>query len=266
VEEVDKGELLVHRQTLSGLKGPNNDEQRETIFHTRCTIKGRVCSLIVDGGSCINVASTTLVDKLKLKTESHPHPYLIQWLNHGKGLRVSSRCLLALSIGKNYVDELWCDFLPMDACHVLLGRPWLFDRRVVHDGHQNTYTFHKDGRKITLALLAPHQIPKPKSQENPKEGEIFLSLLEDTFLATHHEHTTRKEMILHTPSQVIQAENPPHPLATQLVRTFTHIFPEELPSDLPPPRAIQHHIDLISEAILPNKPAYRMNPKDTMEI
>ena len=61
-------------------------------------------------------------------------------------------------------------------------------------------------------------------------------------------------------------ETPPHPLATQLIRTFSHIFPEELPSGLPPPRAIQHHIDLIPGAILPNKPAYRMNPKDTMEI
>jgi len=96
----------------------------------------------------------------------------------------------------------------MDACHVLLGRPWLFDRRVVHDGHQNTYTFHKDGRKITLAPLAPHQIPKPKSKENPKEGEILLSLLEATVLAMHHEHKTQKEMILHTPSKVSQTETP----------------------------------------------------------
>jgi len=220
----------------------------------------------VDGGSCTNVASTTLVDKLKLKTEAHPDPYLIQWLNQGKGLRVSSRCLLALLIGKNLVDELWCDILPVDACHVLLGRPWLFDRRVVHDRHQNTYAFHKDARKITLSPLAPHQIPKPKSMKNPKEGELFLSLLEATLLSSHHEYRTHKKMILHTPSQVAPTETPPHPLATQLIRTFSHIFLEELPSGLPPARAVQHHIDLISRAILPNKPAYRMNPKDTMEI
>jgi len=39
----------------------------------------------------------------------------------------------------------------MDACHILLGRPWLFDRKVVHDGYLNTYSFSKDGKKITLA-------------------------------------------------------------------------------------------------------------------
>ena len=47
---------------------------------------------------------------------------------------------------------------------------------------------------------------------------------------------------------------------------FTHVFPEEIPPGLPPKRSIQHHIDLIPGAILPNKPAYRMNPTETREI
>ena len=146
----------------------------------------------MDGGSCINVASTTLVDKLQLKAEPHPHPYYIQWLNQGKGLQVSSRCLVALSIRKSYVDKLWFDVLPMDAYHVLLGGPWLFDRRVIYDGYHNTYTLLKDGRKIALAPLTPHQISKPKPKEESKGGEILLSLLEPTLLATHHEYKNRK--------------------------------------------------------------------------
>ena len=174
VEEADEGELLVLRRALSGHKVQNHEEQRENIFHTRCTVNGRVCSLIVDGG---NVASTTMVEKLQLKTEPHPHPYSIQWLNQGKGLQVSTRCLIALSIGKSYKDELWCDILPMDACHILLGRPWLFDRKVMHDGYHNTYTLHKDGHKITLTPLAPHQITKPKAKEDPKGGKCYYPSL-----------------------------------------------------------------------------------------
>ena len=47
-----------------------------------------------------------------------------------------------------YKDNLACDFMPMDVCHVLLGRPWKFDRNVVVDGRRNTYTFEKHGNKI----------------------------------------------------------------------------------------------------------------------
>jgi len=35
---------------------------------------------------------------------------------------------------------------------------------------------------------------------------------------------------------------------------------------LPPERDIQHHIDLILGSILPNKAAYHLHRKETMEI
>ena len=80
VEEADEGELLVLRRTMSGLKS-EKEEQRENIFHSRCTVQGKVCSLIIDGGSCMNVASSSTVEKLGLQATVHPHPYNIQWLN-----------------------------------------------------------------------------------------------------------------------------------------------------------------------------------------
>ena len=101
-----------------------------------------MCSLIIDSGSCANVASQTMVEKLKLETVPHENPYVFHWLTQDKGIEVTQRVLLAFSIGgKMYEEEVWCDVLPMDACHVILGRPWIFDRRVVHDGFENTYSF-----------------------------------------------------------------------------------------------------------------------------
>ncbi|KAK1684360.1 hypothetical protein QYE76_045208 [Lolium multiflorum] len=44
------------------------------------------------------------------------------------------------------------------------------------------------------------------------------------------------------------------------------VFPDELPHGLPPLRGIEHHIDLIPGALLPNRAAYRTNPEDTKEI
>ena len=41
--------------------------------------------MIIDGGKCTNVASTSLVEKLNLKTLKHPRPYKLQWLNDCRG-------------------------------------------------------------------------------------------------------------------------------------------------------------------------------------
>jgi len=38
------------------------EEERENIFHYRCTVQGKVCSLIIDGGSCAKVASSSMVE------------------------------------------------------------------------------------------------------------------------------------------------------------------------------------------------------------
>ena len=79
VEYLVEGESLVARHALSAqVKEHDMEQQRENIFHTRCHINNKVCSMIIDGGSCTNVASTTLVEKLNLLTLKHPRPYKLQ--------------------------------------------------------------------------------------------------------------------------------------------------------------------------------------------
>jgi len=70
-----EGDLLVVRRMLGQVLKPFDESQRENIFHTRCLINDKLCSLIVDGGSCANVASTRVVHKLGLPTISHAKPY-----------------------------------------------------------------------------------------------------------------------------------------------------------------------------------------------
>ena len=89
-----------------------------------------------------------MVKKLGLKTEKHPKPYNIHWLQDGRGMKITYCCLVSFSIGKTYCDESWCDVIKMSACHLLLGRPWMFDRHVQHDGYHNTYSFTKDEYKV----------------------------------------------------------------------------------------------------------------------
>ncbi|XP_021731454.1 uncharacterized protein LOC110698350 [Chenopodium quinoa] len=57
-----------------------------------------------------------------------------------------------------------------------------------------------------------------------------------------------------------------NPKLAQLIKDFEDVFPDELPKELPPLRGIEHQIDLIPGAPLPNKPAYRCNPLETKEL
>nr|XP_027124271.1 uncharacterized protein LOC113740963 [Coffea arabica] len=51
-----------------------------------------------------------------------------------------------------------------------------------------------------------------------------------------------------------------------LLQEFKDVFPKELPKGLPPIRGIDHQIDFVPGAILPNRPTYRANPEETKEI
>ena len=117
--------------------------------------------MIIEGGSESNCVSRELVKNLALTTTPHPHPYKLRWLNDQIGNLVRKQCLVSFSIG-SCQDQVLCDVLDMDACHVLLGRPWQHDRRTKHDGFTNVYTVLHEGKKKSLLPLPPHKaIPPP---------------------------------------------------------------------------------------------------------
>ena len=56
------------------------------------------------------------------------------------------------------------------------------------------------------------------------------------------------------------------PAVTNILQEFTDVFPQDVPPGLPPIRGIEHQIDLIPGASLPNRAPYRTNPEETKEI
>ncbi|KAL5861202.1 hypothetical protein ACOSQ4_002498 [Xanthoceras sorbifolium] len=198
------GELLVARRALSAQAKEDDEVQRENIFHTRCHVN----------------------DKL-------------QWLNDSGEVRVNKQVLVSFSIGK-YKDEVVCDVVPMNAGHILLGKPWQFDRHVTHDGYTNRYSFVLHKRPITLVPLTPRQV---------YEDQVRLK----------DERDVKKESESSKEKEVDEKKR-------ETKQDFDEVFPEEMPIGLPPIRGIEHQIDFVPGAPIPNRPAYRSNPEETKEL
>jgi hypothetical protein len=98
------------------------EDQRCNIFQTKADIHGKSIKVIIDGGSCHNLASTELCSKLNLQLRKHAHPYHVQWLSDNGNVNIEHTVSVTFKIGA-YEDTVECDVVPMTVCPVLLGRP-----------------------------------------------------------------------------------------------------------------------------------------------
>ncbi|XP_057522558.1 uncharacterized protein LOC130802561 [Amaranthus tricolor] len=246
---------LIIRRSLHTTYAEEENNQRENIFQTKCKVKDQVCDMIIDGGSESNCVSLALVTDLNLKTRPHAHPYKLKWLDNNATGTVNKQCLIGFTIG-SYKDQVLCDVLDMNACHVLLGRPWQYDKRSMHNGFTNTYIIKHEGKLKELVPLPPHRTVPP-----PVREPVHLISRK----VCEKEIKNKNEVYVLVTKEVEQAAEIPQAVKP-LLQQFKDVFPDELPEGLPPVRGIEHQIDLIPGAPLPNKPAYRANPTETREL
>ncbi|WVZ70528.1 hypothetical protein U9M48_019188 [Paspalum notatum var. saurae] len=208
---------------------------------------------------------------------------------------------LSFSIG-DYHAEVDCDIVPMQACHLLFGRPWQFDVDSVHFGRSNKYTFIHNDKKVVLVPLSPEEIhtsdmarkkrgesnkrklseiPNPSKGEssnpsshikphtNPKQPRHTECLFVNKSDLREVRNTTAPFFVLLHKEVLLSTNDLPSSLPSvvlDLLQDFEDVFPDEMPAGLPPLRGIEHRIDLVPGASLPNHPAYHTNPEETKEI
>ncbi|XP_023640434.1 uncharacterized protein LOC111831116 [Capsella rubella] len=261
------GELLVIRRILSASQQPDDTNQRDNLFHTRCTVSGKVCGLVIDGGSCTNVASSYMVKKLSLPTTNHPKPYKLKWLNDKTVIQVNEQVTVPFAIGP-YKDQVLCDVVPMQASHVLLGRPWQFDKGTNHCGRSNQYSFMHDDKRICLTPLSPSQVNEMQSKLSKEPSTKMNFLINHSVVRKSLSDPTCQMLLMVFKDDAIvgtkEAYVPDE--IKSILEKYEDVFPEELPKGLPPIRGIEHQIDLVPGAQLPNRPAYRVNPEEAKEL
>ncbi|GJW22444.1 RNA-directed DNA polymerase [Tanacetum coccineum] len=106
-------------------------------------------------------------------------------------------------------------------------------------------------------------IPLTPSTPSPQPTPTLSTLLQSE---QHEYHSCKDLVLLGLDDDEDKSPTALHPLVQPLLNSYGQVFPTEIPPGLPPTRSIQHKIDFIPGSILPNKPAYRTNPQQTIEI
>ncbi|XP_078443769.1 uncharacterized protein LOC144713142 [Wolffia australiana] len=255
--------------------------QRSSIFYIYLKIGDRTCKLIVDSGSCINAVSEDAAAKLGLALVPHPVPYHVSWVD-ASTLPVKHQYAIPLRMS-TYEDTVICDVLPMRTGSIILGRPWLFDHNVRLDGRANTISFIFRGRQLlwypSVQGLTPVAPPTPRSdkpevptdhkKKHPLDskypivtnGCIFRRGLEEQL----DDLPVCYALAYDVPSDAPLPPSDALELA-ELMTEYHEVFPDELPDTLPPMRSVQHAIDLVLGAALPNLPHYRIDPVKYEEL
>ncbi|XP_031286963.1 uncharacterized protein LOC116145647 [Pistacia vera] len=260
-DDEDDGQSYVVRRLMLTPKQEDNTQQHQ-LFRTRCIITNLLLDVIIDSGSCENIISRDVVERLGLKTEKHPNAYTIRRIKAVEKIQVTKRCKVPFSIGQ-YRDEVYFDVVDIDACSLLFGRPWQFNVAAQHDGKQNTYKLEKDGVKFTFLPMKKSS----KTKASKVKGLTFFTIthsgseLEVAFKASRVMHALIVKQVLTAEEELKKEEYPE--VIRPLLEEFSEVIPEDLPDGLPPMRDIQHHIDLILGASLPNLPHHRMSPKES---
>nr|AAN09859.1 putative polyprotein [Oryza sativa Japonica Group] len=278
---------IIVQRVLSTYVQQHDKLQRYNLFQIFFVINNHRARVIIDGGSCKNLLSSDLVKKLGLTTRTHPHPYHIQWLNDSGRAKVTQVCRVLFSIG-SYADSVDCDVVPMQACSLLLGCPWEHDNDATHHGRSNKYTFVHNGKKFILLPLTPAEIVEAESENQQVAKSVFppkkdklspsskvegIKLKDGVMLATKCDIAEISDVdmcyFLICKQALVSfddiASSIP-PVVTNLLQEYENVFLAEIPPGLPPMRGIEHQIDLIPGASLPNHAAYRTNPEETKEI
>jgi hypothetical protein len=212
---------------------------------------------------------------------------------------VSNMVMVQFSIGK-YHDQVDCDVVLMQACQLLLGRPWLYDRDAQLCGRSNKVVFMYKGEHIFLLHLTPeekmnddlkrkHQesqkhlsesnkaseieSPKPNKTPQPQKSETMgkqgLVMMARKGDLKNLRETKAMFFVLVCKDNLLSTNDLPSTLPTavfDILQEYEDVFSNEVPPRLPPKRGIEHQIDLVLGAPLPNWSSYCTNPEETKEI
>jgi hypothetical protein len=138
-----QGKDSLHANSNSNNESRDDERRRNELFHIRVTSKHTKIDTLFYLGSQVNLISEALFKKMGLEMKPHPKPYPLGWVCDKAKLNVTKQCRVIFSIASKFIDEVDLDVVSLDICGIVLGSPYLYDRKAVFFHHENKYHLTK---------------------------------------------------------------------------------------------------------------------------
>jgi hypothetical protein len=140
------------------------------------------------------------------------------------------------------------DVVPLDKCGIVLGSPYIYDRKVVFFRHENKYHLTKRGVEN---IVRDHSMTVNRTLFSAGKMKRLINT------NTIYVLMVVREKYVGT-FDVFQGCDPSHKNELiDIISNYDDIFQE--PDELPPKRKIQHEIHLQQNSPLPNVGMYKMS-------
>jgi len=210
-----------------------NERRRHELFHIRVISKYQKIDTLFDSGSQVNLISEAIVRKLGLATTPHKKPYPLGQLNDKAQLQVTRQCKLKFSFGSAFLDEVELDIIPLDKFGIVLGSPYLYDRKAIFYRAENKYLLVKDGIEY---FVRAHKLNNNYTHINSGQMARMINSCKQFLLMVVKEKKPDKNNVFEGCNAKQQAN------LGKVVSEYDVLFQE--PKGLPPKKGIVHDIIL----------------------
>jgi len=224
-----------------------------TLWHLPISVNGVMVEALIDSGATTTFVSSALVQKLRLKIVNSKAT--VHWVEGSSCQSLGSVVLKFSLLEKSY--SVSCVILDM-GYDCVLGASWLSSENVSTNwgtgilrlkGHLGEVRMiRKEVSQVTASAARIEVISFMQLRSVVKEDEVFLGFLSD-------------------PTEETTAPEPaPDGRVTALLQEFRDVFPDDLPAKLPPKRAVDHKIELVPDAAVPQRLTYRLSTAELDEL
>jgi hypothetical protein len=81
-------------------------------------------------------------------------------------MNITKQCIIKFSISSKYVDEVTCDVVPLRECVMVLGSPYLYDRKTIFYRTKNQYQLTKACQDY---VVHAHHVKENKTLQTIKQ-------------------------------------------------------------------------------------------------